>query len=109
MLNADSVNEDEMYSILCLLRVDEWCIQNYGQKTWKWDSANLGNLGTNGKQLLKWVSKKTEKLGFDTPEKEWSWCWPTNRFSNRIKSGKALKIFLILLQQLFSIKLLGNL
>lgn len=23
MLNADSVNEDEMYSILCLLRVDE--------------------------------------------------------------------------------------
>jgi len=32
-LNADSVNEDEMYNIPCLKRVDEGCIQNFGQKT----------------------------------------------------------------------------
>jgi len=33
MLNADPVNEDEIYSISCLKRVDEGCIQKFGQKT----------------------------------------------------------------------------
>jgi hypothetical protein len=33
MLNADPVNEDAMYSISCLKRIDERCIQNLEQKT----------------------------------------------------------------------------